>query len=82
MHDVVVQCVACKRDMKAGEYDENHCKQETAEEPIEMARVIHNLTSESSNNIIQFPTGGTVSILYAYNTYVTSLMQPTHVHAL
>ena len=63
---MVVQCVACKRDMKAGEYDENHCKQETAEEPIEMARVIHNLTSESS---IAIPTGGTVSIL-TYNIYV------------
>ena len=68
---LVVQCVTCKRDMKAGEYDEHHCKQETAEVPIEMARVIRHLTSESSSNIIQIPTGGTVSILYAYNICVT-----------
>ena len=49
--------------------------------PIEMARVICHLTSESSSNIIQH--GGTVSILHAYNIRVTSLMHvPTHVHAL
>ena len=24
LHDVVVQCVTCKRDMKAGEYDEHN----------------------------------------------------------
>ena len=67
--------------MKAGEYDEHHYKQETARVPIEMARVIRHLTSESSSNIIQIPTGGTVSILYAY-MYVISLMQPTYAHAL
>ena len=82
MNIIANKCVTCKRDMKAGEYDEHHCKQETAEIPIEMARVIRHLTSESSSNIIQIPTGGTVSILYAYNICVTSLMQPTHVHAL
>ena len=74
--------MTCKRDIKAGEYDENHCKQETAEVPIEMARVIRHLSSENSSNIILIPTGRTVSILYAYNICVTSLMQPTHIHAV
>ena len=53
----------------------NIIEQETADMPL---RVIRQLTSESSSNIIRIPTGGTVSILYAYNI---SLMQPTHVHA-
>ena len=79
LHDVVVQCVTCKRAMKSGEYDEHHCKQETAKVPIQMAKVIRHLTSENSSNIIQIPT---VSILHAYNICVTSLMQPTYVHAL
>ena len=77
LHDMMVQCVTCKREMKAGEHDSHSCKQETVEVPIEVATVIRHLACESLSNIIQIPTGGTVSMHGCIQNYIHIIITAT-----
>ena len=75
LKDVLVQCVGCHRDMKAGCYDGHECTPYlTAGEEREAAALLKRAISTSPDQagIIQLPTGGTVkciqSHLHCYDT--------------
>ena len=72
LKDVLVQCVECHRDMKAGCYNGHECTPYlTAGEEREAAALLKRAISTSPDQagIIQLPTGGTVkSHLHCYDT--------------
>ena len=62
LKDLLVQCVGCHRDVKAGCYEGHECTPSlTAEEEREAAALLKRAISTShEQGIIQLPTGGTV----------------------
>ena len=64
LKDVLVQCVGCHRDMKAGCYDGHECTPYlVAGEEREAAALLKRATSPDQVGIIQLPTEGTVKYI-------------------
>ena len=73
--DVVVHCVSCSRDMRAGAYEEHECVLTlAASEERAAAGLLKRAISTSSKGIIQLGTGGTVSVFNVNNTQCLPLM--------
>ena len=69
LKDVLVQCVGCHRDMKAGCYDRHECTPYlVAGEEREAAALLKRAISTSPDQagIIQLPTGGTVKCIQSH----------------
>ena len=65
---VLVQCVVCQRDVKAGYYDEHECTQSlTAGEEREAAGLLKRAISTSPDQAtVQLATGGTVRCIQCH----------------
>ena len=75
LKDVVVHCVSCSRDMRAGAYEEHECVLTlTASEERAAAGLLKRAISTSSKGIIKLGTGGTVSVFNVNNTQCLPLM--------
>ena len=73
LKDVVVHCVSCSRDMRAGAYEEHECVLTlTASEERAAAGLLKRAIS--TKGIIQLGTGGTVSVFNVNNTQCLPLM--------
>lgn len=62
---MIVSCSFCKVEMKAGTLDQHQCSPQlkivAREELQTTASVIQQLLSQSPENVVELPTGGTVS---------------------
>ena len=75
LKDVVVHCVSCSRDMRAGAYEEHECVLTlTASEERAAAGLLKRAISTSSKGIIQLGTGGTVIVFNVNKTQCLPLM--------
>ena len=68
LKDVLVQCVVCYRDVKAGYYEEHECTQSlTAGEEREAAGLLKRAISTSPDQAtVQLATGGTVRCIQCH----------------
>ena len=73
LKDVLVQCVVCHRDVKAGYYEEHECTQSlTPDEEREAAGLLKRAISTSPDQAtVQLATGGKVRCIQCHlNCYV------------
>ena len=71
--DILVSCPNCRVDVKAGSLDNHQCTpqpQRVSKDELQVtSSVIHQLLSESPENVVEIPTRGTVGHINMYTLY-------------